>query len=102
MTTSTGTLSSNRTPVALTLRCDRACAPSAAENNRISPSPAQSFNGDISKWDVSRVTNMVGMFYNSLAFDGDILNWDVSSVTDMSAMFSRARSFDGDITKWDV
>jgi surface protein len=29
------------------------------------------FNGDISKWDVSNVKNMGGMFYMSI-FNGDI------------------------------
>jgi surface protein len=29
------------------------------------------FNGDISNWDVSNVTNMGGMFYKSM-FTGDI------------------------------
>ena len=37
------------------------------------------FNGNIYKWNVSNVTNMVGMFYGS-KFNGDISNWDVSNV----------------------
>ena len=37
------------------------------------------FNGDISKWDVSNVTNMGNMFSKS-PFNGDISNWDVSNV----------------------
>ena len=37
------------------------------------------FNGDISEWDVSSVTNMDSMFYCS-KFNGDISEWDVSSV----------------------
>ena len=41
------------------------------------------FNDDISKWDVSSVTNMYYMFSNS-QFDGDISGWNVSSVTNMS------------------
>ena len=60
------------------------------------------FNGDISKWDVSSVTGMSGMFQGAVSFNGDISKWDVSSVTDMSAMFSNAQSFNGDISKWDV
>ena len=44
------------------------------------------FNGDISKWDVSNVTNMEDMFFRS-EFNGDILNWDVSNVTNMASMF---------------
>ncbi len=59
------------------------------------------FNGDISKWDVSNVTEMNGMFENS-KFNGDISKWDVSSVTDMGGMFSNS-CFNGDITlsAWD-
>ena len=44
------------------------------------------FNGDISNWDVSNVTDMSGMFLG-LKFNGDISNWDVSSVTNMEVMF---------------
>jgi surface protein len=44
---------------------------------------SSSFNGDISGWDVSSVTNMYAMFSNS-QFDGDISGWNVSSVTNMS------------------
>ena len=63
---------------------------------------ASSFNGDISKWDVSRVTNMKHMFASASSFNGDISNWDVSSVKDMTDMFSSAKEFNGDISKWDV
>ncbi len=47
----------------------------------------QSFNQDISFWDVSNVTNMYRMFEGSW-FNQDINSWDVGNVTDMSAMFS--------------
>ena len=57
------------------------------------------FNGDISKWDVSNVKYMTGMF-NS-CFNGDISEWDVSSVIDMSNMFEGS-CFNGDISKWNV
>jgi surface protein len=59
------------------------------------------FNGDISKWDVSNVENMYGMFRGT-TFNGDISNWDVSNVKDMNAMFNRAIEFNQDISKWDV
>ena len=58
------------------------------------------FNGDISKWDVSNVTNMIGTFSLS-QFTGDISTWDVSNVTDMGGMFKESQ-FNGDISKWDV
>ena len=59
------------------------------------------FNGDISNWDVSRVTDMHKMFYYS-RFNGDISNWDVSRVTDMRNMFAMAAAFNGDISTWNV
>ena len=54
---------------------------------------ASKFNGDLSKWDVSRVTNMLGMFAYASKFNGDIANWDVSKVRNMKDMFSKASSF---------
>merc|ERR1719174_2142511 len=54
---------------------------------------ASSFNGDISKWDVSKVILMAGMFASASSFNGDISKWEVSRVTDMCDMFSRASSF---------
>lgn len=44
------------------------------------------FNGDISSWDVSKVTNMSFMFSYSL-FNRDISSWDVSHVTKLWFMF---------------
>jgi surface protein len=38
----------------------------------------QAFNGDISEWDVSSVTNM-GNVRGATEFNGDISEWDVSS-----------------------
>ena len=63
---------------------------------------AYSFNGDISDWDVSSVTNMSGMFSDADSFNGDISTWDVSGVTDMSGMFFGASPFNGDLSDWDV
>ena len=58
------------------------------------------FNQDISRWDVSSVTNMYRMFYNS-EFNQDIGDWDVSSVTDMFIMFYGSK-FKQDISRWDT
>jgi len=58
------------------------------------------FNGDISKWDVSNVKTMEAMFRKS-SFNGDISKWDVSNVKDMSRMFKQS-TFNGDISKWDI
>lgn len=60
------------------------------------------FCGDISKWDVSNVTNMEGMFYKNKVFNCDLMDWDVSNVKDMSWMFSYAESFNGNISGWMV
>ena len=60
------------------------------------------FNGNISKWDVSNVTNMERMFYGCKSFNQDISNWNVSNVTNMSRMFFKCTNFNQDISKWDV
>ena len=68
---------------------------------------AEAFNGDISKWDVSSVTNMGdwhygGMFEGATVFNGALNSWDVSSVTSMFAMFEDAKSFNRDISSWNM
>merc|ERR1712032_1717413 len=50
-------------------------------------------NGDVSKWDVSKVTNMISMFRSASSFNGDISKWDVSTVRNMDKMFYKASSF---------
>jgi surface protein len=61
-----------------------------------------SFNSDISFWDVSNVTDMDGIFYLANSFNQNISNWDVSSVLNMGSMFKGASSFNQDITNWDT
>ena len=58
--------------------------------------------GHIRRWDVSRVTNMSGLFQNKNRFNDNISRWDVSNVTNMSRMFVHARSFNRAIGDWDV
>ena len=47
----------------------------------------ESFNQDISSWDVSNVTDMEGMFYSCKNFNKDISNWDVSNVSNRKKIF---------------
>jgi surface protein len=49
-----------------------------------------SFNHDISSWDVSNVTDMSNMFRGAVSFNQDIRSWDVSNVTNVSNMFRDA------------
>ncbi|BCE00046.1 BspA family leucine-rich repeat surface protein [Marinicellulosiphila megalodicopiae] len=63
---------------------------------------ADSFNQDISGWNVSSVTNMNSMFSNTENFNQDISNWDVSNVTDMKGMFAGTQSFNQPLNSWDV
>ena len=58
------------------------------------------FNGDISKWDVTNVTNMASMFECS-EFTGNISKWNVSNVIDMRYMFMDS-NFNKDISKWNI
>lgn len=66
----------------------------------------KNFNGDISGWDVSNVTDMTACFYES-SYTGEyggLDNWDVSNVVSMSGMFIRSKFSDeyNDISGWDV
>ena len=65
------------------------------------------FNGckdicDLSKWDTSKVTSMVNMFYECSTFNGNISNWNVSKVTRFDSMFFGCSSFNQDISNWDI
>jgi surface protein len=50
-------------------------------------SKAERKYGHISKWNVSNVTDMYGLFRGLKSFNDDISNWNVSNVTDMCEMF---------------
>ena len=61
----------------------------------------QKFDFDLSGWDVSNVTNMNHMFIFCENFNCDLSKWNVSKVTDMSHMFYACDKFDSDLSKWD-
>ena len=52
--------------------------------------------------DVSKSTNMMGLFENSSNFNGDISGFDTGNVTDMTAMFTNCSAFNQDISGWDT
>ena len=64
-----------------------------------------SFNGDISRWDVSTITNLGNFLYGEyqmMNFAGDISSWDVSGVREWFQAFRDNIYFNSDISGWDV
>jgi surface protein len=60
------------------------------------------FDGDISKWNTEKVTNMQNMFHSASAFNQDIGDWNTEKVTTMRYMFERASAFNQDIGSWNT
>ena len=65
-------------------------------------SSKSTFNGDISKWNTEKVTDMYAMFYQASAFNQDIGSWNTEKVTSMNSMFNQASAFNQDIGSWDT
>ena len=42
------------------------------------------------------------MFHYAKVFNGELSKWDVSAVTEHASMFHYAKVFNGDVSKWDV
>lgn len=61
-----------------------------------------SFNGVISYWDTSSVTNMSNMFRSATSFNQPIGVWDTSSVTNMSFLFNLSSSFNQPLSTWNT
>jgi surface protein len=59
------------------------------------------FNGNISGWDTSYLTNIGGMFAQCSNFNQDISGWDTSSVTSMAEMFINT-PFNQNLGGWDI
>ena len=62
----------------------------------------QNFNSDLSKWDVSNVKETRTVFYGCKNFNSDLSKWDVSNVKDMSGMFNGCKKFNYNLSNWDV
>jgi surface protein len=60
------------------------------------------FNGDISKWETGKVTDMGHMFRGCSLFNQDIGGWNTAQVTIMYAMFHSAYAFNQDIGSWNT
>ena len=61
------------------------------------------FDGNLSKWNVSKVETMQGMFADA-AFtgkNGDISKWDVSNLENASYMFNFSK-FAGNVNNWKI
>merc|ERR1719458_2230587 len=54
---------------------------------------ASKFYSDISNWNVSKVTSMMGMFYHAILFHSYLNNWKVSHESSVVSMFSNAHLF---------
>lgn len=57
---------------------------------------------DITTWDVSKVTDMDRMFYNSPTFNQQLDGWDISKVWWFNNTFNTATSFQSNLATWDV
>lgn len=63
----------------------------------------ETFNFDVSEWDVSNCKNFTGMFCNCKKFNCDLSSWDVSFATHMGYMFQGCKEFDGKgLDSWNV
>ena len=63
----------------------------------------KTFNCDLSKWDVSNMTNMCYMFSNCYKFKGKGLeNWNVENITDASYMFCGCEKLNCDLSNWNI
>merc|ERR1711933_254677 len=60
---------------------------------------AESIYGNFKNWDVSKITDMDGVFAET-DFNGDISSWNTDKVTSMQSMFYEAKSFNQKLCDW--
>ncbi len=60
------------------------------------------FNGDLSQWDVSQVTNLDSTFAGCEKFNGDLSKWNVGNVTSMRYSFFGCDAFNANLSEWNV
>ena len=72
----------------------------AAVNDCLSALDPTGATCDMHTWDVSRMTDVSGLFKDRTEFNADVSAWDMSSVTNADEMFRNASAFDRDITRW--
>ena len=61
------------------------------------------FNGDLSKWDVSSVTRFERMFMYATSYEGvGVETWDTSKAESMQDMFWEATKFNGKVSGWNT
>src|SRR5690625_1458229 len=66
----------------------------------------ETFDQDLSSWDVSRVRRMQSMFDGAKSFNSSLDNWtqgkDLADGCDLYSMFHDTEVFDQDLSSWDV
>lgn len=61
------------------------------------------YNGNLSNWDVQKVTSFSWMFHNNTAFQGyTISDWVTSSAAQMEHIFDGCTNFRANLESWDV
>ena len=63
---------------------------------------AETFMRGVSRWDTAKSTTFYGTFSGASGFHGDVSRWDTASATTFSKCFHLAENFQGDISKWDT
>lgn len=58
------------------------------------------FNGDVSNWNTTGITDTTEMFRDASSFNIDISGWDVSNVTIFEKFLQQATSFNQDLSGW--